>query len=62
MREEEELSIEVLCNLIQRELQNSLEDLEKIRERGLQAKRRCPLMKAALGNAGHYLGDLESKL
>ena len=59
---EEELSIEILCDLIQRELQNSLEDLAVIREKRSQAKRRFPLLKAALANAGHYLKDLETKV
>ena len=59
---EEELSVEILCDLIQRELENALEDLAVIREKNTQAKRRFPTLKAALANAGHYLRDLETNV
>jgi hypothetical protein len=41
---EEELSLEILCDLIQRELQNALEDLAVIREKKSRAKRRFPIV------------------
>ena len=62
MPEDEQLSVDILCNLIQRELQNSLEDLAVVRQKGSQAKRRILLLKAALSNASQYLRDLEAKL
>ena len=62
MPEDEQLSVDILCNLIQRELQNSLEDLAVVRQKGPQAKRRILLLKAALSNASQYLRDLEAKL
>jgi predicted enzyme involved in methoxymalonyl-ACP biosynthesis len=62
MPEDEQLSIEILCDLIQRELQNSLEDLAVIREKRAQAKRRLPMLKTALANADQYLRDLETKM
>ena len=59
---EEELSIEVLCDLIQRELQNAIEDLAAIQEKKSQERRRFAMLKSALSNAAHYLGDLETKV
>jgi hypothetical protein len=53
---------DVYCDLIERELREALEDIAAMREDQSEAKRRCMLLKAALGNARYYLRELELSL
>jgi hypothetical protein len=53
--EEDQMSFEIWCDLLERELKIALEDLEKIRKSDkAQAKNTCHMVRAALGNARHY--------
>jgi hypothetical protein len=56
--EEDQMSFEVWCDLLETELKIALEDLAKIRKADkAQAKNRCHMLRAALGNARHYLSE-----
>jgi hypothetical protein len=55
--------IEIWCDLLERELKIALEDLEKIRKSDkAQAKNTCHMLRAALGNARHYLSEIQDSL
>lgn len=57
--------VAVYCDLIERELNKALEDVVSIRAnetRKLKVKSSCLLLRAALGNARHYLKELEQSL
>jgi hypothetical protein len=58
----EELPFQTYCDLIERELREALKDIAAMREDQSEAKRRCMLLKAALGNARYYLRELELSL
>ena len=47
----EELPFETYCDLIERELREALEDIAAMRDNQSEAKRRCVLLRATLGNA-----------
>jgi len=55
----------VQLDLIERELKKALEDIAELRTsetRKRAAKGRCQMLRAALGNARHYLRELENTL
>jgi hypothetical protein len=57
--EGDQMPIEIWCDLLERELKIALEDLEKIRKSDkAQAKNTCRMLRAALGNARHYLSEI----
>jgi hypothetical protein len=58
----EELPFETYCDLIERELREALKDISGMRDNQSEAKRRCLLLRAALGNARYYLLELELSL
>ena len=61
--EEDQMSFEIWCDLLERELKIALEDLEKIRKSDkAQAKNTCHMLRAALGNARHYLSEIQDSL
>jgi hypothetical protein len=60
--EKEELPFETYCDLIERELREALKDISGMRDNQSAAKRRCSLLRAALGNARYYLLELELSL
>jgi hypothetical protein len=61
--EEDRMSFDVWCDLLERELKIALEDLEKIRKSDKpQAKNTCYMLRAALGNARHYLSEIQDSL
>jgi hypothetical protein len=61
--EEDQMSFDIWCDLLERELKIALEDLEKIRKSDkTQAKHTCHMLRAALGNARHYLGEIQDSL
>ena len=61
--EEDQMSFEIWCDLLERELQIALEDLEKIRKSDkAQAKNSYYMLRAALGNARHYLTEIQDSL
>jgi hypothetical protein len=61
--EEDQMSFEVWCDLLETELKIALEDLAKIRKADkAQAKNRCHMLRAALGNARHYLSEIQDSL
>jgi len=55
----EELPFETYCDLIERELHEALKDIAAMRDNHSEAKRRCLLLRSALGNARFYLRELE---
>ena len=61
--EEDKMSLDIWCDLLERELKMALEDLEKIRKSDkAQAKNTCYMLRAALGNARHYLTEIQDSL
>ena len=57
------MPIEMWCDLLERELKIALEDLEKVRKSDkAQAKNTCHMLRAALGNARHYLSEIQDSL
>jgi hypothetical protein len=61
--EEDQMSFDIWCDLLERELKIALEDLEKIRKsERAQAKNTCLMLRAALGNARHYLSEIQNSL
>ena len=57
------MPIEMWCDLLERELKMALEDLEKIRKSDkAQAKNTSHMLRAALGNARHYLSEIQDSL
>jgi hypothetical protein len=61
--EEDQMSLDIWCDLLERELEMALEDLEKIRKSDkAQAKITCHMLRAALGNARHYLSEMQDSL
>jgi AAA domain len=61
--EEDQMSFEIWCDLLERELKIALEDLEKIRKSAkAEAKNTCHMLRAALGNARHYLSEIQDSL
>lgn len=61
--EEDQTSFDIWCDLLERELNIALEDLEKIRKADkAQAKNTCHMVRAALGNARHYLSEIQDSL
>jgi hypothetical protein len=57
-----EQPFETYCDLIERELREALKDIAAMRDNQSEAKRRCVLLRAALGNARYYLLELELSL
>ena len=58
--EDEETSFDIWCDLLERELKIALEDLAKIRKADkTQVKDICYMVRAALGNARHYLREIQ---
>jgi hypothetical protein len=51
--DEEEIPFETHCDRIERELRSALEDLSAIRANKAEAKLKCIMLRAALGNARH---------
>jgi hypothetical protein len=61
--EEYQTSFDIWCDLLERELNIALEDLEKLRKADkAQAKNTCHMVRAALGNARHYLSEIQDSL
>ncbi|MBV9300352.1 MAG: hypothetical protein JO066_15420 [Verrucomicrobia bacterium] len=61
--EEGQMSLDVWCNLLERELKTALEQLEKIRKADKhQAKNTCHMLGAALAGARHYLREIQESL
>lgn len=61
--EEDQMSLDIWCDLLERELKMALENLEKIRKSDkAQAKNTCYMLRAALGNARHYLTEIQDSL
>jgi hypothetical protein len=61
--EEGQMSFDIWCDLLERELKIALDDLEKIRKSDkAQAKNTCPMLRAALGNARRYLSEIQDGL
>jgi hypothetical protein len=61
--EEDQMSFDIWCDGLERELKTALEDLEKIRKAdNAQAKITCLMLRAALGNAQHYLREIQDSL
>ena len=61
--EEDHMSLDIWCDLLERELKMALENLEKIRKSDkAQAKNTCYMLRAALGNARHYLTEIQDSL
>jgi hypothetical protein len=61
--EEEKMSLEIWCDLLEAELKRALEDLSVIR--GLdkaQAKSKSDMLRAALNNALDYLRETQDSL
>ena len=57
------MPIEIWWDLLERELKIALEDLEKIRKSDkAQGKNTCHMLRAALGNARHYLSEIQDSL
>ena len=57
------MSFDLWCDLLERELKIALEDLEKIRKSDkAQAKNTSHMLRAALGNARHYLSEIQDGL
>ena len=57
------MPIEIWCDLLERELKIALEDLEKVRKSDkAQAKNTCHMLRVALGNARHYLSEIQDSL
>lgn len=58
--EENKMSFEIWCDLLERELKIALEDLEKIRRADeVRVKDTCYMLRAALNNARHYLREIQ---
>jgi hypothetical protein len=58
--EEDQTSFDIWCDLLERELKIALEDLAKIRKADkAEAKNTCYMLRAALGNARHYLREIQ---
>ena len=61
--EEDQMSFDVWCDLLERELRIALDDLEKIRQSDkAKATNTCHMLRAALGNARHYLSEIQDSL
>jgi hypothetical protein len=61
--EEEKMSLEFRCDLLEAELKRALEDLSVIR--GLdkaKAKSKSHMLRAALNNAHHYFREIQDSL
>ena len=61
--DEEKMSLEIWCDLLEAELKRALEDLSVIR--GLdkaQAKSKSHMLRAALNNAQHYFREIQDSL
>jgi hypothetical protein len=61
--EEDKMSLEVWCDLLEAELKRALEDLSVVR--GLdkaQAKSKSHMLRAALNNAQHYFREIQDSL
>ena len=61
---EEEISLEIWCGLLEKELKTALDDLAKIRKAKSPNEKRDIgiVLRAALGNARHYLSELVDSL
>jgi hypothetical protein len=61
---EDEIPLEIWCDLLEKELKAALDDLAKIRKaKSPSEKRNIGIMlRAALGNARHYLSELVDSL
>jgi hypothetical protein len=57
---EEEISLEIWCGLLEKELKAALDDLAAIRKTKLPSEKRNIgiMLRAALGNARYYLSEL----
>ena len=61
--EQEKMSLEIWCDLLEAELKRALEDLSLIR--GLdkaQAKSKSHMLRAALNNVQHYFREIQDSL
>jgi hypothetical protein len=61
---EDKIPVEIRCDLLERELQEALDDLATIRKAKSPSEKRniCYMLRAALGNARHYLNELVDSL
>ena len=58
--EGQEMSFDIWCDLLERELKIALEDVVKIRQADkAEVKDVCYMVRAALGNARHYLREIQ---
>jgi hypothetical protein len=61
--EEEKMSFDAWCDLLEKELKTALEDLAKIRKADkAEATHICYTLRAALSNARHYLREVQDTL
>jgi len=61
--EEDQMSFDIWCDLLERELKLALEDLAKVRKaEKAQARNTCHMLRAALANARHYLSEIQDSL
>ena len=61
----DDIPFQVHLDLIERQLQQCLEDVKQMRQdetRKKAVKARCIILRAALGNARHYLREFEESL
>jgi hypothetical protein len=57
----EETSFDIWCDLLERELKIALGELEKIRTADkAEVRDACYMLRAALGNAHHYLREVQN--
>jgi hypothetical protein len=61
---EDEIPLGIWCDLLEKELKNALDDLAKIRKAKSPSEKRdvVIMLRAALGNARHYLSELVDSL
>ena len=61
---EDEIPLVIWCDLLEKELKSALDDLAKIRKAKSPSEKRQIgiLLRAALGNALHYLSELADSL
>ena len=58
--EDQEMSFDIWCDLLERELKIALEDVVKIRQADkAEVKDVCYMVRAALVNARHYLREIQ---
>jgi hypothetical protein len=60
---EDEMPFQTRCDLLEKELKSTLEDLAKIRKADLaEVTHICLMIRASLSNAQHYLAEIHHSL